>query len=489
MSLLSFDFIIFFLIIMTVFFILPSKLQWVWLLICSCFFYYLNANILKFIIFLIIIFINYLGSFFIDKVSDNERTGRYIYRALTITDVICLLVFSYGEFVLDLINSILSLFGIPIPDHLISYINLVLNEISPPKISYFMLIILGYITEVYWGRTKAFKNPGKLILFSSYFPIITSGPIITISDVEATMFSEEKHHFSYERFIKGMMRILWGVFKKLVISERLAVFVNTVYSDYEVYPGLYIWIAFILFAFQLYTDFSGLMDIVLGSSEILGIILPENFNTPFYSTSLADFWRNWHITLGEWLRNYVFYSIQRTKPFMSLNKLCKKKLGKNYAKKYNFPLYLSLLITWFLIGLWHGGASNYIFGVGLYMGIIIILSGLLNPLFEKLTKVLRINTSCMSYRLFQRTRTFFIFIFGLSFFRAESLTEGFKMWSFAFTSFNPWILFDRSLFSLGLSREEFHIALFGLLLLFFVSYYQHREAERGTGATVRDLIM
>ena len=269
----------------------------------------------------------------------------------------------------------------------------------------------------------------------------------------------------------------------------MAVIVNEIYDRYEIYPGLYIVFAAACFAFQLYTDFSGLMDIVLGFSELLAIPLPENFNNPFYSTSLAEFWRRWHITLGGWLKSYVFYAVQQTEAFRKLRKFCKKKLGKGYEKKYNIPQFLGLLISWFLIGLWHGGGWNYIFGVGIYMGIIIIISELCQPLFAKLTGLLRINTEAFSYTLFKRIRTFFIFIFGLSFFRADTLKYGFKMWKNAFSLFNPWILFDRSLYNLGINEKEFHILLFSMLILLVVSMIEAKAGgvkESGDGVAQMD---
>ncbi|MBQ7563117.1 MAG: MBOAT family protein [Lachnospiraceae bacterium] len=451
------------------------------------------------LIFLAILLVNYLSTVFVFTVvdvssEDSAGNHRFLsettaYRIALITDICCLVVFKYAGFFLRLFNGILKIFSTGMSDDRISSLVAPLELLSPPRISYFILIIIGYITDVHWERIKPLKNPCRFALLASYFPLMTSGPIVEYDQVGTSLFNEEKNHFSYDRTIRGLMRILWGLFKKLVISERFAVIVNTIYSFYETYPGFYILVGASCFAIQLYTDFSGLMDIVLGISETLGIILPENFRTPFYSLSLAEFWRRWHITLGGWLKDYVFYAVQRTRLFTGLRKFCKKKLGRGYEKKYNIPQFLGLLISWFLIGLWHGGGLNYIFGVGLYMGIIIILSELFSPFLQKLVSWLHIRTDCFSYRLFQRIRTFFIFIFGLSFFRASSLTDGFKMWKSAFSLFNPWIFFDRSLYELGLTESEIFIALFSLLLLFIVSYFQHREETAESGLCVRDLIM
>ena len=178
------------------------------------------------------------------------------------------------------------------------------------------------------------------------------------------------------------------------------------------------------------------------------------------------------------MRDYVLYPVQRSKPFKNLRKFCKNHMGKGYEKKFNLPLYLSLLISWFLIGLWHGGGWNYIFGVGLYMWLVIVFGEILSPVFAWLVRVLHINTECASYTLFLRIRTFCLFIFGLSFFRAETLADGFKMWKMAFFRFNPWIFFNESFFNMGLDRREWGILVFGLILLFIVSYISQKRDVR-----------
>ncbi|MCR4806898.1 MAG: hypothetical protein K5857_04415 [Lachnospiraceae bacterium] len=470
MSLISVEFIVFFLAVMVVYYLLPGKLQWVWLLLAGSFFYYKNASITQCIVFVLFLLINYLASL---RISEWQNHAKAVFRLVIIFDVLMLMGMKYTEFFYDIWVWISGLFGHTPNADLADGIMLKISSLCPPRISYFSLIVMGYMTDVYWGKISVQKNPGKFALFASYFPQMTSGPIVQYEQVSGYLFGE-RHTFDFDRFLSGMERVMWGIFKKLVISERLAVMVNEIYGFYEVYPGFYIPFGAACFAFQLYTDFSGLMDIVLGFSQALGIYLPENFNTPFYSTSLAEFWRRWHITLGGWLKSYVFYAVQQTETFRKLRKFCKKKLGKGYEKKYNIPQFLGLLISWFLIGLWHGGGFNYIFGVGVYMGIIIILSELCQPIFKWLIKVLHVNTGAWSFRLFQRVRTFFIFIFGLSFFRADTLTLGFKMWRGAFSIFNPWIFFDKSLYDLGLSESEFHILLFSLLILLVVSILEHK---------------
>ena len=421
--------------------------------------------------FIVFIMINYAATLFLDSESSyiKEHSGKKkLYTVIVVLDILVLTLFKYKTFLFDIYCKIVSLFGInPSGEYFNTFSNYI-SQFEPLHISYFLLIVIGYVTDVYWDKCRAVKNPGKMLLFSSYFPQMMSGPIVRFGQMEDKLFGE-KHKFSYTRVVRGTMRVLWGVFKKLVISSRCGVVVDEIYGKYEIYPGIYIIFGTIMYAMQLYTDFSGLMDVVLGISEILGIELPENFKAPFFSKSIAEFWRRWHITLGAFLKDYVLYPLQRGKIYKHLRETCKKYLGKDYKKKYNIPAYLSLLVSWFLIGLWHGGGWNYIWGVGLYMWLIIVISELLTPFFSRLIKILHINTECFSYVLFQRVRTFFLYLFGLSFFRAKSLQEGISIWKSAFSVWNPWVLFDQSLYKLGLDRREFAIVAFGLLLILVAS--------------------
>ncbi len=474
MTLISLKFLFFFLAVCLVYFVLPARAQWVWLLIASLGFYWSVSHYTVFgtIYFLVMVLVNWGGARFMT----DEKKGKIVYRSVLIFDIASIVILKYSEFLCKILLS-MDWFKTDYTYDLCLHIIYYTKENCPPRISYFALIIIAYITDVYWGKSKAENNPGKALLFFSYFPIMTSGPIINFEQMKDQLWGE-KHSFSYDRCIRGLERVLWGLFKKMVISERLAVVVSRIYDHYEVYSGLYIFVAAAMFVFQLYTDFSGLMDIVLGCSEILGINLPENFNTPFYSRNLSEFWRRWHITLGAFLRDYVLYPVQRSSVFIKMRKWCKTHMGKGYDKKFNFPLYLTLLISWFLIGLWHGGGWNYIFGVGIYMWAVIVIGELLAPVFACLIKALHINTECESYVWLLRIRTFVLFMFGLSFFRANTLKDGFLMWRSAFRRFNPWIFFDESLYKLGLDRREWGILIFGMILLFIVSFASQKTDVR-----------
>lgn len=474
MTLISLNFFAFFAITLIVYYLLPGRFQWMWLLLSSLFFYYESSTPVQMGLFLLFIILNWVGTLFMGEECKHPKAA---YVTTLCLDVFMLAAFKYCGFFVEMITAVIRLVQPAFSGGTLQEIVGITEELAPIRISYFALIVIGYITDVYWGKVPVQKNPGKVLLFAGYFPQMTSGPIVQYEDMQTRLWGE-KHRFDYENVIRGLERVLWGVFKKLVISERAAVMVNAIYDQYEIYPGFYVFIAAGLFALQLYTDFSGLMDIVLGFSQCLGIELPENFNTPFDSVNLSEFWRRWHITLGGFLRDYVLYPIERSTPWRKMRKFCKKKFGKGYENKFNLPLYLALLISWFLIGLWHGGGWNYIFGVGLYMWIVIVVGELLAPLFAWLVKVLHINTECFSWILFQRIRTFFLFIFGLSFFRAKSLRDGFKMWKLAFSQWNPWVFFDHSLYKLGVDKGEIFIMLIGILVLTVVSILSRTGSVR-----------
>lgn len=256
--------------------------------------------------------------------------------------------------------------------------------------------------------------------------------------------------------------MVYGLFKKLVISVRIGIFVDTIYGDTTVYNGCYIWLAALAFLMQLYTDFSGCMDIILGASECYGIILPENFRDPFSAKSVQEFWQRWHITLGAWMRDYVMYPLLHSGAWRKLAKLVKKKFGKKASKQ--IPSWLGMLSVWLLMGLWHGGQWKYV-ALGLWFWICIVFSQVFGPLCKKLVLWRHINTESFSWQLFQQMRVYVLVAFGNIFFRMESFKMSLQAVKAGVSNWNPWIFFDGSLYNLGLSVKECHILLFSLLFM------------------------
>ena len=347
---------------------------------------------------------------------------------------------------------------------------------SPLGMSFWMLTGIGYVTDVYRGSVAEAAPPAKTILLLGFFPLMTSGPILRYGET-ADAFTE-KRRIDTRQIAFGVQRILWGCMKKLVLSQRLAVIVDNVYANVGVYQGWTILFAVCCFSLQLYTDFSGCMDMVLGAAELFGIRLPENFQTPFFSKNVSEFWRRWHITLGAWLKDYVMYPLLHCELFRKLKKRMKKRFGRVWGER--LVLYLGMFVSWFLIGLRHGSSWKYIFGVGLWFWAVIVMGEICSPAMEGLAKRLHVNRDCFSFRLFQRLRTFAIVTFGLSFFRAASAKEGVRLWMEAFASFNPHALFGSSLFTLGLDLPDLIVLTAGMLVLLIVSLMQYR------GVSVRE---
>lgn len=461
MSIVSFEFLCFFTITLLLYYVLPGKFRWGVLLLASIVFFYRASGVILLLFFALLCIINWKAAILMQDFEDDEKQKRKrnIFLVSVVFDAFALIVFKDINFFTETANGISELVGNP----------LYLEDLrfrAPIGISYFALIIIGYMADVYWGKYKAEKNLLKFTLFAGYFPQLSSGPFVRYDNMREYLFKGNR--IDYVRIMSGFERIIWGFFKKLVISERLAVFVNAVYGDYWNYNGWYIILAVIMFTLQLYTDFSGAMDIIIGVSACFGISLPENFDLPFCSASIEEFWRRWHITLGVWLREYIFYPLQRSGQFRKLKRWCKDKWGRGYEKKFNLPMYAGMFITWFLIGFWHGGKWNYIWGSGLYYWVLITASTLMTPVFQWLISTLKVNTECFSWRLFQRARTLLLFTFGLSFFRAESLGEGISMWKEAFPINNIHILWDGSLLTLGLNRLEWLI-IFGSIWMLLLA--------------------
>lgn len=346
--------------------------------------------------------------------------------------------------------------------------------LAPLGLSYYTFTMMGYLIDVKREMFKAEKNPVKFLLFAVFFPTLLSGPIINYEAMKDKLF--EGHSFDLQKIVFGAQRIIWGLFKKIVISDRIGVVVNQIFDNYTEYSGFYIIIAILFFPIQLYTDFSGCIDMIMGIAEIFGVDLPDNFSLPFLSKSVAEFWRRWHITLGNWLRDYVFYTILRAKFVKKLTKKFKQKVSTKKIMKY--VTWCALLVTWFCIGLWHNGVPGSIFGVGIYFGVIIVLSEATEGIRSKAVKALRIKTDCFSYDLFAICRTYVLFAVGNMFFRQRAgLMAGFTMLKNIFPLNNIWIFTDGSMNALGLDGFEWSILAIAILIMIVAGLIRAKHEE------------
>lgn len=285
-------------------------------------------------------------------------------------------------------------------------------------ISYYTLQALGYLIDVFRGKYEADKNYFRLALFLAYFPQLIEGPIGRYDDLANQLF--EGKDFEYKRTAHGIQRFLWGLFKKVVIADRIDIVVSQVFGNYSQYSGGIIALVAVLYAFQLYTDFSGYIDMATGISEMYGFELAKNFDRPFFSQSVSEFWRRWHISLGGWLRDYIFYPVSFSKPMMSINKKMHSK-NKPFLEKFVASA-LPMLFVWLACGVWHGSGWLYVV-YGLYWYTIMMLGMLMEPVYKKLMEKMHINPDANWMKALRIARTFIFVAIGFMMFRSASLYD------------------------------------------------------------------
>lgn len=296
------------------------------------------------------------------------------------------------------------------------------NWKAPLALSFYTLTLISYLLDSYWGIIGAERNFLKFLLYIFYFPVMISGPILRAGESKNKLFEEVS--FDYDRTVRGMRRAAWGLLKKVVVADHLAIIVSYMFTNIELYKSLWVLVASAIFVFELYFDFSGCMDIVLGLSACFGIELTENFKAPFLSKTVQEFWRRWHITLGLWLRDYLMTPLLRTKWLLNMGKRCKKRFGKLGRK---IPTFVAMFFLWSSMGLWHGNSWKYIIGEGWWFWIIIVIGQIFEPQLKKLKKTLKIKEESRGFDVFCVIRTFVLYIIGMLFFRAADLPTAFKM--------------------------------------------------------------
>ena len=494
MSFTTINFILFAAAAVLLYFLLPlKKYKWTVLLAAS-YFFYLCAGY-KFAAFILFTTIStYLFALWIERVSqkskatvkenkavwDREQKKKYknkikIQKRLIMALVLVLnfgiLAFlKYYNFFAGSLNDLLGIFGI-------SFSAPTLKLILPLGISFYTFQSMGYIVDVYREKITSEKNPFKLALFVSFFPQIIQGPISFYDQLAHQLY--EPHKFDFTRFKHGIQLILWGYFKKLVIADRAVIALNTVLDNYTAYNGTTITFTVLLYALQLYVDFSGGIDISRGIAQIFGIDMVQNFKRPYFAKDINDYWRRWHITLGAWLKNYVFYPIAMSKQFINMSKNIKNtkfgstKAGAHIAKV--LPTSIASLIVFLIVGIWHGANWKYV-GFGLWNGLIIMISILLKPVFDFVLKKLHINPKSFLYGIFRMFRTFLVVLVGYVFDIAPSFSGAINMIKMS--------LFDQNIHAgigqicnLGLGKKDYVVLLVGMLIVFAVSVVQERNSQ------------
>lgn len=495
MSIFSFEFIGLVLILVLLYFVLPKRWQWAILLAASVVFY-VSGGLQGCLYILVTIVTQYFLGQALERRNvamnqeltaeglsgSDKRAIKKKYASskkifLLISLAINLGILAFLKLADPAIVEINKLFGTKIDE---------LNLLLPIGLSYYTFKSVGYVIDVYRGRVKAEKNIFKLALFIGYFPALVQGPIDRYEDLAGQLTAE--HSFDYKRLCFGVQRMLWGYIKKLVIADRIAVITTQVINNYTTkgYEGFTLFVGVALYAFQIYADFSGGMDIVNGLSEIFGISLTENFQRPFFATSVAEYWQRWHITLGAWMRTYVFYPLSLSPAFNKLGKFCRKRFGDRIGKL--MAPSLASFITFVLIGIWHGVGWKYVV-YGFYMAVFVSTGTLLEPVYDDWKAKFNINDKSTSWQVFQTIRTFMIIVFSRFINLAKDLPDVGRMLAATFTHFNPWVFFDGTFYSLGLDRPNFILMLLSIVVLMLVDFAQEKGVHMRKTIARRNIVL
>ncbi len=471
MNFASFEFLCFLLILVAAYYLVPKRAQWVVLLAGSVVFYAF-AGVTSCLFLLAVIVVSYLATRLIGKrqracadwlganqelpkeerkaYKNKSKKGNLIIVCIAIAILTAALV--YAKFVSGY-------FGIKVTGAGISFGAYALEIMG---ISYYTFIAIGYMLDVYREKAPVQKNFSKHALFIGFFPQLVMGPISKYSDVGEQYFAP--HAFEGKNLYCGALRVAWGFFKKLVVADAIAPAVGAIVAQQK--GGVFFLLLCLFYSVRIYGDFTGGIDIVLGSAEMLGIKLPENFNRPFSSKSTAEYWRRWHITMGAWFTNYIFYPLPVTKGMQKLSKWSRAHLGTAIGKR--LPVYITTVVTWLATGLWHGIAWNFVVWAMLNC-LVLLVSQELEPLYTKFrTKFSRLHASA-PYQTFMAVRTFCLMalIRVLDCYMNVPLT--FQKFFSVFTTPNWGRLFDGGLGTLGVSTASFCVIGVGILVMFAVS--------------------
>lgn len=460
--------------------VIPKRKRWLVLLIASyIFFWSLSGKLLIYLLFSTFS-IHHFG-LWLDKLykdrqvaiatedkeekklikKEYDRKAKRIMFLAVVIHIGLLLYLKYSTFFGMNFNSLFELMGW-------SFRFKIEKILIPIGISFYTLQGLSYIIDVYKGKINADSNLERLALFMAFFPCIMEGPICRYSDTADKIY--ECNKITYYNLCYGLQRILWGLFKKIVIADRLNILVKTVFNAPSFYNGTTIFIAAVSYTIMLYMDFSGAMDVVVGTGNIFGFSIPENFKQPFFSKNISEFWTRWHISLGTWFKDYIYYPISLSKPMKKITLNLRKKLGNHYGPLLSGTI--ALLVVWLLNGLWHGAGWTFIL-FGLYHFLFISIGNITRQSFNKLYVKLNITKSKV-LQILQILKTSFFVVIGELIFRSNTVSDAIFMIKKIFTSFG----FNSSeLSSLGLDIPDVVVLLLALLIVLIISIMKEKNID------------
>ncbi len=485
----SYEFLGFVAVLFLLYYLIPGKYQWMLLLAASYFFYFIAGA--DYLIYLAATTLTtwyaavriernadsqraYLKEHKKEMSAENKKEYKNRQKSIRVRWVLaCLLinigilaVTKYTNFFISNVNGILDALG---QTKRLSLMTLIL----PLGISYYTFQSIGYLIDVYRGTVPAEKNLFKFALFVSFFPQLIQGPISRFGDLAESLY--ESHAFNSRTVSFGLQRMLWGYFKKMVIADRILAGVSTIIGDPGTYHGAYAFAGMLLYTLELYADFTGGIDITIGIAEVMGITVQENFHRPYFSKSLKEYWRRWHISMCSWFRDYVFYPVSVCKPMQNFAKFSRSYFGEVVGRR--LPVYVSSFVVWFATGIWHGASWNFIvWGLGNF--VVLMVSEELEPLYGRFHKRFAVEGTFL-YKLFQVGRTFLLVCCLNMFDCYTDVSTTFRMFASMFTAFNWQVLWDGSLLTIGLTWLDYGIVAAGCGLMLLSSLWQREGSVRG----------
>ncbi|MFN8356357.1 MAG: MBOAT family O-acyltransferase [Spirosomataceae bacterium] len=439
----SIDFLVFFPIVTIGYFALPQRFRWFWLLAASCYFYMAFLPIYILILGFTVV-VDYFAGIWIEQ-SEGQRRKWFLVASL-VANIGVLAIFKYYNFLIDNFNLFLpSDKSLPL-----------LTILLPIGLSFHTFQAMSYTIEVYRGNQKAERNFGIYALYVMFYPQLVAGPIERPQNILHQFY--EKHNFDYQRVVDGLKLMAWGMFKKVVIADRLATMVNQVYSHPTDYTGIPLVLATVFFAFQIYCDFSGYSDIALGAAKVMGFTLMKNFDRPYFSKTISEFWRRWHISLSTWFRDYLYIP-----------------LGGNRVSTGRW--YFNQFFVFLMSGLWHGASWNFVIWGGLH-GIYLIIALKTASFRNQLVKSLGLLAWPFVYKTIQCLTVFVLVDIAWIFFRAVTFHDAWHVLTHLHVGIgeqlrqlsNPEFL--RTAILLGESRQTFLMLLFFMGVMEAVHYFQ-----------------
>lgn len=480
MLLTSFQFALFFAVVFTGYCLLPARRRWQWLLAANIVFYCIGSWRLAGWLCMSIVTV-WAGALALQRLDNDaaarmqglDRPAKKAVRA------------AFGRRKKAVIAGVLALnFGALAAMKYAAWTASILERLGagelgwslamPLGVSFYTFQAAGYLIDVYRGKYAPQKSLARFALFVSFFPQMIQGPISRYNQLGGQLLAGRRPEGQEVLF--GFQRVLWGVFKKLVVADRLAPLVRELLAAPVIDRAGSLYLAgLVIYAFQLYADFSGGIDITIGCAQMLGIRVTENFRRPFFSKSVDEYWRRWHISLGAWFRDYLFYPLALSAPMARLGRFCKARLGPELGKKA--PIYLATLGVWAVTGMWHGSSARYLLW-GLCNGGAIVLAMLLEPAFQRLREKLHLRAESFGWRAFRVARTFGLLCLFRVFDNAYTTANAFAILRRIFTCFEPAALLDGSLLELEVSAAGFLTAGLGVCVMFAVSLAQRRGSVR-----------